>query len=395
VQLATRSPSWKPAGGPLARERPPRPRSVSTLSAVDPLADVAASRLDATTLVAWVTHFDPTTPWKRLTKPAPDGRFEPLQALLQVRAQPDGKDANAVETISLRARSLGGVALAPGAPEHKEAMLVWTAVDNGQPQVFATIVGADGKKLRQKMLTQSKGEKSDVAVAFASDGWLLAWVDERHGDPEVYSAKFNRFFQRVGPERRLTNTPGAATGISMSSSGDRVLVAWADARDSEQPGSADPYALWLKAQDGSPIGSERLATTRAHSFSPVLARLGTSTVLAWLEGDGGGIRIGRLDAEAKLAAPASITTGGAPTALTLACTADRCRVVAAVDRGGHGELVTGEWTPSGGAPTAARIAGLPGPAGQAASPALIGDDVFFADQVRDRGRVRRMSVEWR
>lgn len=395
VKLAARSNGWQAAGGPQEREPPPRPRAVTTLAAGDPLADVAVTRSGTTTLVAWVSYFDPTTPWKRLTKPAPDGRFDPLQALLQVRALPDGKEPSAAETISLRARSLGGVAIAPGAPEHQEAMLVWTAVDAGQPQLFATILGADGKKARQKMLTRSPGEKSDVAVAFAGDGWLVGWVDERHGDPELYAAKFNRYFQRVGPERRLTNARGVATGVAMAAAGTRVVVVWSDARQSDQPGSADPHALLLEARDGSPIGSEVvLATTRPHSFCPAVARVGDELVVAWLEGDGGGIRIGRLDSAAKLPAPATIAVAGSPTALALACS-EGCRVVAAVDRGEQGELVTAEWSAQAGPGAVRRVSRLPGPAGQAASPALIGDEVIFADQVREQGRVRRMLVEWR
>jgi hypothetical protein len=394
VKLGPRSAGWQAAGGPLERDAPPRPRAVTTLTAGDPIADVAATRLGTTTLVAWVTYFDPTTPWKRLTKPAPDGRFDPVQALLQVRALPDAKEPAAAETISLRARSLGGVAIAPGAPDHHEAMLVWTAVDAGQPQVFATIVGADGKKARQKMLTRSPGEKSDVAAAFVGDGWLVGWVDERHGDPELYAAKFNRYFQRVGPERRLTNARGVATGVAMAAAGTRVVVAWSDARQSEQPGSADPYALLLDARDGAPVGSEvLLATTRPHSFSPALARSGDDVVVAWLEADGGGVRIGRLDASAKLPAPATIATVGSPTALTLAC-GERCRVVAAVDRGGQGELVTADWSAQAGPGALRRISRLPGPAGQAASPTLRGDELVFSDQAREQGRVRRMLVEW-
>src|SRR6185436_2596475 len=109
------------------------------------------------------------------------------------------------------AHSIGGVALAAGDPAKKEALLVWAAIDNKQPQVFATALDKTGKKLLQKMITRRTGELSDVAVAFAGDGYLLSWIDERNGDPELYAAKLNRLLQRAGPERRLTSSKGAAT----------------------------------------------------------------------------------------------------------------------------------------------------------------------------------------
>ena len=112
-------------------------------------------------------------------------------------------------SISLRARSLAGVALAPGRHGEAEALLVWSAIDQRQPQVFLTLVSATGKKLRQKMLTRSPGEVSDIAAVNVGDGWLVAWVDERSKDPEVYVTRVNRQLVRAGPEHRLTRSPGA------------------------------------------------------------------------------------------------------------------------------------------------------------------------------------------
>jgi hypothetical protein len=397
VRLASRSEHWLAPAGRVEPQPPPRPASVEALSAIDPLADIAATRVGATTLAAWITYFDPTTPWQRLTKPAPDGRFEPLRALLQVRALPDSGEAPAAQTISLRARSLGGVALAAGAAQHGESLLVWTALDNGVPQVFATVVGADGKKLRQKMLTRSRGEKSDVAVASVGDGWVVAWVDERHADPELYAAKLNRFLQNVGPERRITAAAGAATGISMLPVGSQVLVAWADARDAEQPGAADPYVIALRAQDAAPLGKEqRLATTRPHSFSPKLARLASGAAIAWIEAEEGGLRVGRLDDRGGLVGPlATIDTNGAASGVSLECDAEQCHVVAAVERGGRSELRAALWAPTSAAGKSARLLVLPGPASQNVSPTLLGGTLFYADQIGDRGRVRRMTIEWR
>ena len=52
----------------------------------------------------------------------------------------------------LHAMILGGIALAP-APEG--ALVVWSAIDEKVPQVFATLVDAQGKRLHQAMITRS------------------------------------------------------------------------------------------------------------------------------------------------------------------------------------------------------------------------------------------------
>ena len=61
-------------------------------------------------------------------------------------------------------------------------------------------------------MTSSKGDASDVALARAGDGWLVAWVDARDGNGEVYAARLRQeLLQRVGREERITNATGDAS----------------------------------------------------------------------------------------------------------------------------------------------------------------------------------------
>jgi hypothetical protein len=406
VELSARSNHWQPAARAVRPGPPPRARFVDAVAAGDPLSRVAAARVGDVALVSWLTYFDPTTPWERLKKAAPDGRFEPLQALLQIRAARSSNDAPSTppQTLSLRARSLGGVAIAAGEPARNEALVVWSAIDAGQPQVFCTLVDAAGKRLQQRMLTRRKGEVSDVAVTFVGDGFVVGWVDERDGDPEVYAAKVNRMLMRVGPEQRVTKVKGAAADLTLLARGDHVIAAWADARNAEPEGWADIYTARLKSADASPLGGEqRVASTRLHSHSPALGALGTSTVLAWIDstpestlaGDDTGVRIVRLDAEAKAAGnPALLTpSSGVATAVSLDCSAERCRGVLSVDAAGSSELAGFEWK-SDAAPRPRRLLTLTGPAAQLVSPVLLGSEAFFADLVDHKARVRRMGIVW-
>jgi hypothetical protein len=408
--LEARSEGWQPPVSRLKAPSPPRAKEANVLGTVEPLADVAAATLSDTDLVAWVTYFDPATPYAKLRQPAPDGRLEPLRASLEVRpvpraALPPGSELPPAQTLSLRARSLGGVALAPGAPGARQALLAWAALDHGEPQVFVTLVGANGQRIRQRMLTRARGEVSDVAVTFAGDGWFIAWVDERDGDPEVYVTKVNAQLVSSAPERRLTQTPGIAQGPSLLHDGTRILVAWSDARASVDTGTGDIYLLALSAASGEPLGpATLLASTAAHSHSPKLGHLGQDAVVAWIDSQlapaqqsEAGVRIGVLDAQGLLRRPPSLVRppNGTVSSLAQACTADACRVAFAVDIDGYRELrgfaFDGEREPS-----SVRITGLTGFSGPGVSTAL-GDGgacLYYSDLSDGRGRVRRLLLDW-
>jgi hypothetical protein len=383
---------------------PPRARFVEAVAATDPLSSVTAVRTGGTTLVGWLTYFDPATPWERLKKAAPDGRFEPLQATLQLRAVgAAGEPLAPIQTLSLRARSPGGVAIAASEPERKDALVVWSAIDQGQPQVFVTLVDAAGKRIAQRMLTRRRGEIADVAVAAVSDGFVVGWVDERDGDPEVYAAKVNRQLVRVGAEQRVTRTRGAAAGLSLLARGDHVLAAWSDARSSDKEGSADVYTARLRLADAAPLEAEqRVAATAVHSHSPVLGALGAQALLAWVDAspagtppsEGSGVRAVALDAQGRpQGAPVLVSSAGAPSAVALDCSADRCRAVISSDVSANTELLAFEWK-STAASRPVRLVSLSGSAAQSAAPALRGDELFFADSVDHKARVRRMGIVW-
>ncbi len=406
VDLGVHTGDWTPPGHHVTPPRPPRVLSNAAVAKVAPLADVSATRVGDSTLAAWVTYFDPTTPYKRLKHPAPDGRYDPTRALLQVRAFPDGKAPLETRTISLRARSLGGVSLAAGDPSKHEALLAWAAVNNKQPQVFVTRLDQDGKKQVQHALTHTKGETSDVATAYVGDGWLVGWVDERTGDPEVYVTKVNRDLRRIAPEHRVTSVSGAATGLVMLRRGDHTLLAWADARDGAQPGWADIYLSRIDNSNAKPLAPEqRLMATRPHSHSPVLAAFGKNAVVAWVEArpqnllasDSPGIRIGELDPDGHFISPPVVVPGdgGSPTSVGVSCTDAMCGVVMSVDVGHRAVLQAFEWHPGQAQPHLSRLSGLTGPSGESVFPVLLGRDLFFADQAHDGGgSVRRIRIQW-
>jgi hypothetical protein len=405
VELTRRSDAFAPAASRLADEERPRIRENRVLSLSEPLAAVALSRTGTGSLAAYLTDFDPTTPWVKLKKPAPDGRLEPLRArltLLGLRA--DGTPAAPPQDLSVRAHSLGGVTLAPSAPGTAgDVLAAWTGVDAGQPQVFLTLVGADGAKHTQRMLTRKSGDASDVVAAVVPGGWIVAWVDERDKDPELYASKVDEKLNRVGIEHRITTAPGPATEVSLAQAGDTALVAWADARQPERPGEADIYLARLAARDASPVGSERLVLeTRGHSFAPVLRATGGGFLLAWLERGSpdvegsAGLVFQALDATgaSKGEAERVSLADGDPAELALDCSADACRFVMALRSGEDARLVAG--VRKAGSPVRfRRIVSLGSKSAARVPLGLSGDELLYADVSGEgRWRVRRALVDW-
>jgi hypothetical protein len=387
-------------------ELPPPPRIVGdeALAETAPLSQIALAETSAGTLLGWITDFDPTTPWVKLKKATADGRFEPLRARLDLQTFAAGEPFAAVgnvETLSQRAHSLGGVALASSAHE-SEALVAWAGLDNGQPQVFLTLVDALGKKRSQRMLTHNTGDLSDITTIESGRDYFVAWVDERSSDPEVYVTKVNHALNRIAPEQRITQAPGAATDLSLVQTASGALLVWADARESETPGSADVYVAALRASDAGRVAPEVcVQKTRTHSFAPVARAYGKNTLVAWLEAaaetgsdEPAHVSFAQLDEAGRLAGSVqNVALGsGAPLALGLECKDTTCHAVVRADDNGRNLLYALSFQ-DGKASSAVRI--RVGTAGASSvAPVIHGREVYVADVQQGRAHVRRLLLDW-
>lgn len=390
----------------------PRLLSEQTLTTVPELAALEGWQGTDGTVLTWLSYFDPTTPWVVPAKPAPDGRRAPVRAVL--RAQTLGT-ANAdqtvpvaaEETLSWRAHSLGGLALAPGAGTEK--LVVWSALDEQVPQVFATVVDGRGKRLRQRMVTRTPGEVLDVAAARLDAGWLLAWVDGRSDGLEVHTTRLDDKLENQGVEVSLTHGGVSPTGVQLLRRGDQVFVAWSSAGRGDAEPQGDVFLAVLSAVDGSVLSSpRRVAATREHSHSPRLVPSGEGALLAWLEGDPelrgepqGTLRLLPLDAVGRSgSAPQTVPLPGRPSGFSMSCDADGCRAAIAVDVGARSEM----WGLVVPAPTAAasetvalrRLTALSSRHANTVAPLLLDGKVYYLDALGDREpELRRIEVRWR
>lgn len=406
VSLPVRQGPWR---APALRDRAdavPRATSVRALYDGDHVARVAATDLGGGRAVgAWVTYY--------LEGAGGDKKAREQGATLAVRAVgPDG--LGKLNVLSQKASSFGGAAIAAAPGDKPESVLAWVAREKGEAQVYVTKLDASGEKVTQKKLTTAPrrkqqgapNEPTDVAVAHdGQDGWIVAWIDTRDGNAEVYAARVDKNLQKVGADRRITEAPGDAAEVQIMVRGKEAWLIWSDARGNDETG--DIWMARLDAKTLQKVGQEaRLYTSPEHSRTPALASHGKGALAAWIEepaGDGaatgGAVRWVLLDERGMLqGAPAPLPVqDAAPVAVTLACGADACRAVMTV---AEGEVLSlrGVEMPLGGRPGEARTLGvLTGNSAQDVSPVFAGPGaLFFSDDaLSGAGRVRWMTIAWK
>ncbi|WP_437779735.1 hypothetical protein [Sorangium sp. So ce1097] len=441
VSLPVRESPWRAPAFREDRDPPPRATAVRALVEGDSIAKVAAAELDGgAAMAAWVTYFV-----EGASNRAPRG--QDLSATLAVRAASPG-GLGKLSVLSQKASSIGGVAIAaaPPAPADAkgkggaaqgESVLAWVARERGETQVYVTKLDATGAKVAQKKLTTAPRKKqggaaseaSDVAIAYdGAGGFIVAWVDTRDGNAEVYAARVDRALNRTVPDRRITNAPLDAAEVQIAVRGQEAWLVWSDARpagDAAAGGAGDPggeasgdiFLARLDAKTLQRIGDEtRLHASPEHSRSPVLAPYEGGAVVAWVDeagaaaggaaasgggAAGGHARFVRLDSGGAVQGPplAVAAPDGAPaSSVALAC--DKvCRGVLASAPGDSVALNAFTLAPGeAAAPAMKLLAWLTGSASQDVSPAFAGRSgasLFFADDaVGGSGRVRWMTIAW-
>ena len=302
------------------------------------------------------------------------------------------------------------------------AVIAWVKRDDGDPQVHLARVDGHGRyaRSREVQLTSAKGDASSVSVATVDDGYLVAWVDGRDGEGEVYTAKVDFQLNRVSREERITTAPGDAADVALAVApgrqDPRVWLAWSDPRESPGDGLGDIYVTQLRARDAKRTGDEvRLLATATHSRSPQIVPVpegtdGGGAIVAWLEDGPAGLdapatvmvaRVDRASHRVGGAAKLALPGGNKPTAVTLASEDGPRPSVRALVAGSVGDAVTllaARLGPDGavlGTPTT--LLDL-----EAAAPfdvplALAGDALFFDDSGSSptEHRVRRAAIDWR
>lgn len=349
---------------------------------------------------------------KRFGKKAPRSAIvtvRPLDAAARPLTGPGSAASAAGTTLTVRGLTAGGVAIASNT-SGTDACVAWVARDDGDPEVFVTRVGADGKKQKQTLLTHAKGEIGDVAIVAAEDGWLVVWIDTRDGNAELYAARVDHELRKKGPETRLTNAPGDATEVNLFGREGDALVTFSDTRGAEKEATGAPFVLRVGLADGKKIGEEiRLARSSGagrHARGVRIVPQGKDLLALWSEhphpsdrsNAATPISFVHLDGNgAPKGLPETLTIEGDPvlSAFSVSCATRPCRVVGAKAEGSSLVVFGGTW--SGEEPTVRTedIGWLRAGPSLDPVPMLVGDQLLLLDDGPSRdGRVKRFGLTW-
>ncbi len=406
VSLVDLAPRATPFRAPIVASLPasaPRVTVLKTLAAGEPFADLAVVRVGEGALLATITTASEDDEEKTEKKKKPGA----VVAVREIDANGDAKGPPFV--VTSRARTLGGVAIAASGTPEDGAALVWTAKDGTSTQVHVTKLNAKGKRTNEVQLTSSKGGVADVTIAWAGGGWLVAWVDARDGNGEVYAARLDKDLNRTSKEERITNAPGDASDVALLVQGDRAYVAWADPRDSTKDGFADIWLAPLRTKDATRAGDElKILGTAAHSRTPSLALAGDVPVLAWIEEAPMGLdtsnmgsfgaMVARLDSRGRpQREPVRISLAGEGLATAIALEATRTGVRAYVSRASRAELGIDAMDLGTDASPAYSVLAVEGPPSIDIALAPLTGWLFYDDESGEPGerRLRRATVLWR
>lgn len=398
VDLAERPSTHAPPVMKALPEDAPRLGATITLASGVQVSDVAATHLGDTTLVA------------SIVSAGVDEKTHEEKTSLRMTPVLGGKP-QATTTLSTKALATGGIAMTTSA-NGKEAVLAYVAKEGAGSRVYVARLDDKGaRRAEGPMPGGGKGEASDVSIVALDDGYVVAWVDTRDGNGEVYAAKLRSDLSTVS-WARVTNAPGDATDTALARVGANVILAWADPRESPHDGFADIYAVALSPKDGKPVGKEgRVLSTAAHSRSPVLAKTAQGAALAWIEEapagsaseEAKGAMFAILDEKAhpvRDPVKLRLRDPGTVTAITLDADPQSRLLHAIAARTSQDDL----WLDAarvpldpGGSVESYPLFALDGPSSLDVALALRGDELIFSDDGPDPSdaRVRRGAIIWK
>jgi hypothetical protein len=370
----------------------PHVAGLTTVASGADYADIAVTKVDGGALVALVTA-------------AVDARGQGAQVVVRP-VDTAGKPLGAPVTLTTRALTAGGVAIAAGGTPDDGAAVAWVARENGDPEVHVTRIDKRGKRQNDVQLTTAKGSASDVAIGWADGGWIVAWVDGRDGNGEVYATKVGTDLSRVAREERITTAPGDASDVTMLVRPNAVWLAWSDPRESPSEGFADVFVTSLRPRDAKRSTDEvRLLASAAHSRSPSLAPAGDAIAVAWIEeaphdarrSAAHGAMMARVDKQGTLLGPPvrmQAAGAGHPTSVALDASSGALRAVVA--RATHDDLtLDGVDLTEPGPGRAFVLHALDAPPTLDVAMSPLDGALFFNDESGGERRAVRALIDWK
>ncbi len=217
--------------------------------------------------------------------------------------------------------------------------IVWTGGSYGlvgressSDAVFLALLDPMGAPLTQPVQVSDGASESSPSIAWTGSEFLIAWIDERDGNDEVYVARCDASGTQIGQDLRVTNTTSTKTTPRLAWSGAHYALTWED--DRHAPQNTEIYLALLDAT-GAKIGDDRRVSNAAEaSAEPSIVWTGSEFAIAWQDMRNHptsgmyDIYFARLDPSGNPVSPELRLTEGEETSLTpsLAWTGDRFAV---------------------------------------------------------------------
>ena len=380
----------------------PRLAAVRVLGNSPPLADLAVARSGDVPWVSTLTYADADN-----TNLQADSSSQNERASAQIELRgPLGETSVVGNGSRLRALSAGGLAWA-NSLEDKDKILVYSALDQKVPQLYAARFDRAGKKVAQRKITiaPGTGNLSSITATGVVGGYFIGWIDERGTNTTAHFARLTHALDRKAPQQTISSLAGTKTGLQLLTHGNEVWAIWSDARESSTK-RADIFLLRLAQSDGHPLAPEqRLFDTPAHSHTPQMSAYQSGVVAAFMEVEPresqpaaiASVRVARLDDAGRpsVMRPVQVSEGE-PTGFGIDCAGDTCHIAIAVDLQGIGQLEVASFDPQSAAPIRTTpLIRSQGPADESVLPVIVGNDVYWVDRnTEKRVRVMRAAIEW-
>ncbi|MBW2261031.1 MAG: hypothetical protein JRG91_03580 [Deltaproteobacteria bacterium] len=125
--------------------------------------------------------------------------------------------------------------------------------------------------------TDSASLSDELTVVWTGSQYAMSWVDDRHGNAEIYFVRLSPLAEVTGGVVRITDDGGASVGPSLAWSGSQFGLSWTDDRD----GNEEIY-LALIDPDGSKVdGDVRLTDASGASVDSSLVWGNVEFAVSW------------------------------------------------------------------------------------------------------------------
>jgi len=173
------------------------------------------------------------------------------------------------------------------ASDGSACLVVWEDYRSGSSDIFGSRVSSSGTSLDLEgiAISAAAGHQRTPAVAFDGANYLVVWVDERSGGPDIYGTRIGVDGIVLDPDGIIISaSPFGEQQPSLAFDGSNYLVVWSD----ERMGSWDIYGAFVSRSGTIADGpSIRISSAACDETDPRVAFDGANYLIVWEDCRGG------------------------------------------------------------------------------------------------------------